>query len=222
MEVEQVNSSIKRCTLKARVHIFLPTLLSDFEAVNKSSTTGVMAHFIHLELLLGMFCLLTLTPVHKGRQSEESEESSEAQPSFGSTEVMKTTVQQKGVHFYSDHKSWIDARKHCQNNSSSLVKIHDQATQDEVKRLLEENIENMEDGAWIGLERFIFGCNPDWMWTSDGSKVGEFKQWHDTHPVDKYNNHCGKIISVKKPEQIFTWLDANCQDKLPFICQDPT
>ncbi|XP_040902271.1 regenerating islet-derived protein 3-gamma-like [Toxotes jaculatrix] len=117
------------------------------------------------------------------------------------------------LQFYKERKSWIDALEHCQREASDLAQITDPKVQNIVNSTLKKN-EVLPDGVWIGLERSIFGFNVSWQWTS-GTHV-KHNRWHSTFPVDSLNNHCGKIILANSD---FMWLDANCHDKLPFICQ---
>lgn len=127
-------------------------------------------------------------------------------------------LQDAGLQFNPKPKSWIDALKDCLNQNSILVQITNQTVQDAVNLLLLNNTASMQNGSWIGLERSIFGQNPPWKWTS-GLKANQTgtPPWNSSAPVDAFNNHCGKIISVNGSN--FTWLDANCHEKLPYICQ---
>ncbi|XP_076591381.1 uncharacterized protein LOC143323427 [Chaetodon auriga] len=122
-----------------------------------------------------------------------------------------------GLRFYREAKSWIDALEHCHNMNGSLVQITNHTVQSAVDSLLLDKTEDMQDGVWIGLERSIFGVTIPWMWTS-GLEVTDCEQWNSTFPVDRFNNHCGKIIWVKASQE-FKWLDANCHKRLPFMCQ---
>ncbi|XP_013863460.1 pancreatic beta cell growth factor isoform X2 [Austrofundulus limnaeus] len=88
---------------------------------------------------------------------------------------------------------------------------------DEVKSFLGNNTD-WQDGVWVGLERSIFGTDLDWMWVSDSK--AENLNWNSSFPVDRFNNHCGKMILDKESKQI-QFLDANCHDELPFVCQGP-
>ncbi|CAI5693931.1 uncharacterized protein LOC116323011 [Oreochromis aureus] len=119
------------------------------------------------------------------------------------------------LQFHSVNKTWIDALEHCRQENSSLVEIYNDTVGVEVKNLL-QNKTDSHTGVWVGLERSIFGKNPEWKWIS-GSKVSYY-QWNNSFPVNSLNNHCGKIISVNEAKEI-KWLDANCHEKLPFICQ---
>ncbi|XP_024865080.1 uncharacterized protein LOC108244638 isoform X2 [Kryptolebias marmoratus] len=116
------------------------------------------------------------------------------------------------LQFYNEPKSWIEALNSCLNDKSSLVQNMTQTGLDEVKDLLED------DGVWVGLERSIFGTDPEWKWIS-GSKA-ENLQWNSRFPVDRFNNHCGKMILVNEEKQI-QFLDASCHEELPYICEGP-
>ncbi|XP_044059461.1 uncharacterized protein LOC122879438 isoform X2 [Siniperca chuatsi] len=120
-----------------------------------------------------------------------------------------------GLQFHQEAKSWIDALEHCRSQNSTLVQITNQTVQEAVNSLLQNKTDRMQDGVWIGLERSIFGNIVPWLWIS-GSEAAYFA-WNSSFPVDRLNNHCGKIIHVKESE--FKGLDANCHNKLPFICQ---
>lgn len=120
--------------------------------------------------------------------------------------------------FYKEAKSWIDALEHCQNKESSLVEIPAPTVQASVNSSLLNETSSMPNGAWIGLERSIFGKSVvPWKWIS-GKKVEEHEPWNESFPVDNLNHHCGKIIWVEELKQ-FKWLDACCHEELPFICQ---
>ncbi|KAM7399362.1 hypothetical protein PAMP_018638 [Pampus punctatissimus] len=131
--------------------------------------------------------------------------------------ISNSTCNDTGLHFYKHPKSWIDALTYCESKNSSLVHIISDIVQDDVEYLL-ENKTDLQEGAWIGLERSIFGCNLHWKWTS-GPYVAD-AHWNSSLPVDPMNHHCGKIIRVS--EYNYKWLDADCFEELPFICQDAT
>ncbi|XP_029923161.1 macrophage mannose receptor 1-like [Myripristis murdjan] len=122
-----------------------------------------------------------------------------------------------GLQFYSESKSWIGALNHCLSQNTTLVQITNQSVQDAVSQHLKNQA--VSGGVWIGLERPIFGCNVDWLWYR-GLTVN-FTQWNSNFPTDVYKHHCGKIIKSGEPA-VFTWLDASCFQKLPFICQNRT
>uniref|UniRef100_A0A8C4DSA1 C-type lectin domain-containing protein n=1 Tax=Dicentrarchus labrax TaxID=13489 RepID=A0A8C4DSA1_DICLA len=128
----------------------------------------------------------------------------------------------EGLTFYQEAKSWIDALEYCQDEreNSSLVHITNQTVQNAVKSLLAHKNDSMKNGAWIGLERSIFGKAPPWMWTSGPQVQESCKQWSSNFPVDCLNNHCGKIIwvTINGSEEL-KWQDACCHEQLPFICQ---
>ncbi|KAF7219094.1 transcript variant X1, partial [Nothobranchius furzeri] len=119
--------------------------------------------------------------------------------------------------FKGEPKSWIEALKACHMLTSSLVELTNQTVQDKVRSLLQDK-SSLENGVWVGLERSIFGTDPDWMWAS-GSRSVNLK-WNNSFPVDRWNNHCGKII-WGQGSGLIQLLDANCHDELPYICQRP-
>ncbi|XP_049431858.1 lithostathine-1-beta-like [Epinephelus fuscoguttatus] len=129
-----------------------------------------------------------------------------------------TFLEDEGLQFYPEHKSWIDALQHCHNKNSALVQITNQTVQDAVNSVL-QNKSGLDGGVWIGLERSIFGVNVPWQWVS-GERVKEH-HWSSSAFVDPLNNHCGKVIQVKGSQE-FKWLDEDCHKELPFICQDPS
>lgn len=121
--------------------------------------------------------------------------------------------------FYKEAKSWVDALEHCQNRNSSLVEILSSTVQASVNSSLLNKKSSMPNGAWIGLERSIFGkINVPWKWISGTEVDKECQPWNKSFPVDALNHHCGKIIWVEELKQ-FKWLDAFCHEELPFICQ---
>lgn len=122
------------------------------------------------------------------------------------------------IHFNEEAKSWIDALEHCNKNGSSLVEITNTTTWDTVNSDLANETNKMEHGAWIGLERSIFGNNGiPWRWVLNGTLKSHSRS-EKRFPTDKYNHHCGKIIWDKE-EESFMLLDDDCHSKLPFICQ---
>lgn len=118
------------------------------------------------------------------------------------------------MQFHSEKKTWIDALEYCRENKSSLLEFTSQSV-DCIKNLLSQNNSGSQAGAWIGLERSIFGNNPKWQWIS-GLQVN-YSMRNSSFPVNSLNNHCGKIIVTEKQE--IKWLDENCHKQLPFICQ---
>ncbi|KAM3615459.1 uncharacterized protein V6R79_002610 [Siganus canaliculatus] len=122
------------------------------------------------------------------------------------------------LHFCEEPRSWIDALEYCSSNNLELVEITNKSMQAAVNKLLLQRMgcEQSRGGVWIGLERSIFGQRDvPWWWIS-GSKA-EKPQWSGSFPVDRFNNHCGKIVWVEESLE-FKWLDGWCFDKLPFIC----
>lgn len=119
------------------------------------------------------------------------------------------------LNIYQEAKSWIDAMEHCQRGDSSVVEITNQTDNDKLKGLWKYT-KDLKNGVWIGLERSIFGKNPEWKWIS-GSKV-EYNQWKNSYPLNSLNYNCGKIILVNETKEI-KWMNDNCHAKLPFICK---
>ncbi|KAL3992205.1 lipid phosphate phosphatase-related protein type 1/2/5 [Sarotherodon galilaeus] len=124
-----------------------------------------------------------------------------------------TTNTVTNLEFYHENKSWIDALEQCQTDYTSLVEITNQTVKDEVKSLL-QNETHLQRGVWIGLERSVFGKDKEWMWISKSKHI--CPEWNRS--IADSNNHCAKIILTEKQE--IKLLDANCHDRLPFICQD--
>ncbi|CAI5694342.1 unnamed protein product [Oreochromis niloticus] len=116
------------------------------------------------------------------------------------------------LQFCRENKTWIDALEDCQQNYTSLVEITNQTVNDEVKSLL-QNETRLQRGVWIGLERSVFGKDREWMWISKSKDI--YPKWNSS--IYGLNNHCAKMILTEKQVQL---LDANCHDRLPFICQD--
>ncbi|XP_039478348.1 uncharacterized protein LOC120443549 isoform X2 [Oreochromis aureus] len=124
-----------------------------------------------------------------------------------------TTNTAPNLQFYRENKSWIDALEQCQNDYTSLVEITNQTVNDKVKSLL-QNETHLQRGVWIGLERSVFGKDREWMWISKSKDI--YPEWNRS--IADSNNHCAKMILTEKQE--IKLLDANCHDRLPFICQD--
>lgn len=104
--------------------------------------------------------------------------------------------------------SWIKALQQCHKLNSHLVELTSPGVWHDVRSVLKCE-EGMENEIWVGLERSIFGTDIDWRWLS---RQNNHLNWSSNFPVDKFNNHCGKIVQNQL-------LDANCHEKLPFICQ---
>lgn len=124
-----------------------------------------------------------------------------------------TTNTVKNLEFYHENKSWIDALEQCQTDYTSLVEITNRTVNDEVKSLL-QNETDLQRGVWIGLERSVFGKDKKWMWISKSKDI--YPKWNSS--IADSNNHCAKMILTEQQE--IKLLDANCHDRLPFICQD--
>uniref|UniRef100_A0A3Q0RMA1 C-type lectin domain-containing protein n=1 Tax=Amphilophus citrinellus TaxID=61819 RepID=A0A3Q0RMA1_AMPCI len=122
------------------------------------------------------------------------------------------------LHFYTEPKSWNDALEHCQTQNSSLVQITNETVKDDVYLVWQDD-NSSQAGVWIGLERSIFGNNPEWKWIS-GSKLMH-SQLNSSFPVNPLNNHCGKIIIDDESEE-FKWQDADCHNfwfQTPCLCK---
>lgn len=115
------------------------------------------------------------------------------------------------LEFYNESKSWIDALEQCQTDYTSLVEITNRTVNDEVKSLL-QNETHLQRGVWIGLERSVFGKDKKWMWISKSKDIYP----ECNRSIADSNNHCAKMILTEQQVQL---LDANCHDRLPFICQ---
>ncbi|XP_014896490.1 uncharacterized protein LOC106952704 isoform X2 [Poecilia latipinna] len=112
------------------------------------------------------------------------------------------------------NKTWIEALQFCRILNSTLVEITSPTVQDAVTRLL-TNKTGLQNGVWVGLERSIFGINPEWIWTSRNKTINPV--WTSNHPVDPLNNHCGKVVMAGGQVKL---VDEDCHKSLPFICQD--
>lgn len=134
------------------------------------------------------------------------------QPCNVSVPTRSTATSVTSLEFYHENKSWIDALEDCQQNYTSLVEITNQTMNDEVKSLL-QNETHLQRGVWIGLERSVFGKDKKWMWISRSKDI--YPKWNSS--IADSNNHCAKMILTEQQVQL---LDANCHDRLPFICQD--
>ncbi|XP_014906498.1 uncharacterized protein LOC106958866 isoform X2 [Poecilia latipinna] len=122
------------------------------------------------------------------------------------------------LQLFDETKSWIEALQYCDQQSSSLVEITNQTVLEELKTIL-ANKTGLQKEVWVGLERSIFGTNVKWQWISGAT--AEQADWISSFPANGFNNHCGKIV-WNNQSQTIQLLDANCHDKLPFICQDKT
>ncbi|MED6244470.1 hypothetical protein ATANTOWER_012122, partial [Ataeniobius toweri] len=116
--------------------------------------------------------------------------------------------------FYQEPISWIKALQKCYKLRSRLVPITNKTVWRDFKSLL-KNKTGLKNGVWVGLERSIFGTNAEWKWISG---MNADPKWNSTFPVDRFNNHCGKVVWVEQIKK-HRLLDANCHDELPFICQ---
>lgn len=117
-----------------------------------------------------------------------------------------------GLSFYEEPKTWIAALQHCRKKNATLVQISNNTVDNEVTSLLQNHQQNE---AWIGLERSIFACNATWKWISGDSVQPD--KWNTSTVPNSVNKYCGKIIRVKNTT--YRWSDADCFEKLPYICQ---
>ncbi|KAG8002089.1 hypothetical protein GBF38_012436 [Nibea albiflora] len=120
------------------------------------------------------------------------------------------------IYFSNEAKSWIDALEYCKNSGSILAEITNDNVWNTVKTSIRDKVTNMEDGAWVGLERSIFANKViTWKWVLHGTESSS--RWHKSFPINKFNYHCGKIIWAQG--EGYKLLDDSCRKKLPFICQ---
>lgn len=89
----------------------------------------------------------------------------------------------------------------------------------QLKRKLKDSwkiLQNFRKGSGLAWKDPLFGTNVDWKWTSGFTT--EYHELTEMFSVDPLNNHCGKIIWNEESDQIMLH-DANCHEKLLFICQ---
>ncbi|XP_076137901.1 uncharacterized protein LOC143121426 [Alosa pseudoharengus] len=120
--------------------------------------------------------------------------------------------------FVNVNMSWLEALQYCEQRGSRLVHIQDEATQTRVTHLLSSLPADLlpVPTAWVGLERCMINPSAPWEWVETG--VVEYKRWHDDHPRDCCNYHCGQVVQVAAGD--YKWWDACCMEERPFICQD--
>lgn len=106
--------------------------------------------------------------------------------------------------------SWLDAEKHCIRNGANLASIHNLGEYQFIQEIL-RGATNRFPRAWIGgsdaIKDFV------WLW-SDGSGF-YFQDWSLGEP-----NNLGcteKCLVMNQPDNLL-WGDANCEEKLLFIC----
>lgn len=105
----------------------------------------------------------------------------------------------------------------CRENNSELVQITCWRVWYDVQSLLvNENKTVVQNGVWMGLERYIFGCDPEWQWIT--GKKASHCYWNGSFPINRHNNHCGKMVWIEDSKN-YKWLDEDCFKALPFICK---
>ena len=107
-------------------------------------------------------------------------------------------------------ESWFDAQSLCRATGGFLAEIQNVQQNDLMKKLLSDN---KASGVWLGgSDLFQEG---KWFWTHSGIPVDDFTDWHAGQPDDANSGeNCLNLPAVWKQ-----WNDADCDRKLPFVCQ---
>ncbi|XP_041920322.1 uncharacterized protein LOC121684380 isoform X3 [Alosa sapidissima] len=138
-------------------------------------------------------------------------------PSIAPVTCNGTSCRLGDLLFVNVNMSWLEALQYCEQRGSRLVHILDDATQTRVTQLLSSLLADLlpVPTAWVGLERCMINPSAPWEWVETG--VVEYKRWHDDHPRDCCNYHCGQVVQM--PTGDYRWWDACCMEERPFICQ---
>ncbi|MBN3300532.1 MRC2 protein, partial [Amia calva] len=95
-------------------------------------------------------------------------------------------------------KPWAEARAHCIENITELVKIEDQSENGIVRMTA------MGKEVWIGLKKYAL------KW-SDGAAVTFFHLFRNQSEYDYYNQKC--VYDNRQD-----WVYSNCSSEFPFFC----
>ncbi|KAL7875555.1 hypothetical protein AOLI_G00105180 [Acnodon oligacanthus] len=109
-----------------------------------------------------------------------------------------------------ESKNWTDAQKHCREKYTDLATIESQEEMNAVKAVLN----GRGNFSWIGLRQKCqqFTTKLLWVW-SDGSN-SSYTYWSPGQPENPGNDNCVHL----NHKSGFTWDDAGCTTKIPFIC----
>jgi hypothetical protein len=134
-----------------------------------------------------------------------------AQPDFTCTPLSS------GTSLYSlcpTARAWSTARMQCTSVGLDLVKIDDEVENDFV-------LAQIADETWLGAGDTV---EDDWRWVADNSQfwsgdedgdpvASAFNDW-ETGDEPNGSGDCARITEGG-------WLDTDCADPLPFLCEQP-
>ncbi|TVQ92751.1 MAG: hypothetical protein EA397_06235 [Deltaproteobacteria bacterium] len=112
-----------------------------------------------------------------------------------------------------DGKTFDLAQAHCEDYSMQLTVIHDEATNERVRSILNET---RRGAGWIGLFADPPDGDRDWRWVS-GERL-TYDHWDTFEP----NNLTGQEHCVQMYPWNGRWNDVRCDLSAPYVCEpDP-
>ncbi|GMT09078.1 hypothetical protein PFISCL1PPCAC_375 [Pristionchus fissidentatus] len=105
---------------------------------------------------------------------------------------------------------WTDAEANCETQNATLATIHDQSTNDFLRRTAVAN--SMMGGLLLGLK---LQDNGNYSW-SDGSAL-DYNNFAPGFP-DTFYGECASMATGFTPGQ---WMNMDCGVTLPYICTKP-
>ncbi|XP_045202166.2 low affinity immunoglobulin epsilon Fc receptor-like [Mercenaria mercenaria] len=119
--------------------------------------------------------------------------------------------------FITKEKSWYDARAFCENHGGRLVQIENEEKNEHVRLMYEESGRRWGEGwdsFWAGGSDIT--SERSWIWRDDGQIFG-YTHWDRVEPNGGTSENCLAVMLFSY--NFFKWNDANCSDKMPFICE---
>lgn len=114
-----------------------------------------------------------------------------------------------------------DAKKTCGNkeNRAQLVTIKNEATQLVVTALLNDIVSSSykPPNVWIGLQKTDWWSDFEWVDQGKHPSWKMYEHWAKNEPSGGYGEDCVEMyVNLNSGGQ---WNDAQCDQKLAFICQ---
>jgi len=118
------------------------------------------------------------------------------------------------VKFYNEELSWIDAFNTCQNFSSNLITVEDEAT---TKWIVDRHVP-----IWIGATDAMQEGN--WTWIDSGKEIvdGNWNPGEPNNGMHMFNENCAAANFKTFPWwSLGKWSDRSCSKQVRFACEIP-
>ncbi|XP_077865173.1 uncharacterized protein LOC144351333 [Saccoglossus kowalevskii] len=113
--------------------------------------------------------------------------------------------------FFSNKKSWFDAKASCEDNLGRLAIVTNEELQAMIENQLQSN--TLESGLWVGLSDV--DIESEFIW-DDGTKIC-YSNWADWAPATDGNDTDCVMIRGDN----YQWQDADCYEPRGYICEFP-